>query len=319
MRKLLSVIVLCLVTTVLHGQEQALLTQFFYNKLTYNSAFSGAVPGAELTAVAREQWMGLEGSPSIQAVQLNLPLIPNRVGIGAVIRREKVGLTENFTANLSYAYHIRYGDYLIGLGVNAMLGNLSNDFSEQSIRTTQPFGNDPVLQGNIETATYFNAGASILMRSDRFYIGFSMPTLVENHIAFSDDDEILDGLRARYWHLMGGYSIPIGAHFLLNPQFNLSYSDDVPSRLDLSILLDIGDDFITGLGYRTFSGEESVFGESFNILGGVKISENWFMTISYDLGLTSLRKHNSGSIEVSMTVYFGDRGSVGEYRSPRFF
>lgn len=303
----------------LNAQEQLLYTQFFYNKLTYNAGFSGAVPGVELTVIAREQWMGIKGSPSIQTIQANIPFRPERVGIGAVLRRQEVGLTEQLNFNLSYAYHIRYGDYLIGIGVNAMLGSIRNDFSESRIRTSQPFGRDPLLQGNIENATYFNAGAAILLRNERLYAGFSVPTIVGQHIELTDQDDILVDQRARFWHLMAGYSIPIGGRLLLNPQMMLSYSSGIPIKLDLNLLLDIGDDFIAGVGYRSFSGHEPALGESLSLLGGVKISDHWFMTISYDIGLSPFRQHHSGSIEVAMAVYFGDRSRAGEVRSPRFF
>ncbi len=315
----LIIFVFFLALSGLKAQENALYTQFFYNKLAYNGAFSGAVPGVELTASAREQWMGLDGSPSVQSLQANIPFTPQRVGLGVFLRREKIGLTEHLTTNLSYAYHLRYGDYLIGLGVNARVGRLTHDFSEQNIRTTRPFGQDPLLQGNMENATYFNAGASLLIRSDRLYAGFSVPTIAKKHIELDDPDDILSSGRGRYWHLMAGYSIPMGRQMILNPQFMLSYSADIPINLDVNLLLDIGDEFIAGIGYRSMSGSTGNIGESIHLLGGIKVSDNWFMTVSYDIGLSSFRRHHNGSLEVSMSIYFGDRAKTGEMRSPRFF
>ncbi|TVR82427.1 MAG: type IX secretion system membrane protein PorP/SprF [Saprospirales bacterium] len=319
MKRFTILIYAILFSFILNGQEQLLYTQFFYNKLTYNAGFSGAAPGVELTGIVREQWMGIKGSPSIQTIQANIPLRPERVGIGAVIRRQEVGLTEQLNFNLTYAYHIRYGDYLIGIGVNAMLGSIRNDFSESRIRTSRPFGQDPLLQGNIENATYFNAGAAVLLRNERLYAGFSVPTIVKHHIELTDQDDILLDQRARYWHLMAGYSIPVGGRLLLNPQLLLSYSSGIPIKLDLNMLMDIGDDFVAGIGYRSFSGHEPSFGESISLLGGVKVSDHWFMSISYDIGLSAFRQHHSGSIEVALAIYFGDRSRGGEVRSPRFF
>lgn len=303
----------------LKAQDQALYTQFFYNKLSYNTAFAGTSPGTELTFIGREQWLGLKGSPSIQTFQANIPLVADRVGLGAVLKRQHIGLTDYYTANLSYAYHIRYGDYLIGLSLNALIGNVVNDYSESRLTTTRPVGMDPALSGTMEKATYFNAGASLLLRREGMYIGFSVPSIANRHIALKDDEDLLRGDRVRFWHLMGGYAIPIGAEMILNPQLLLSYAEGIPLKWDLNILMDFGDTFLAGIGYRSYHGVENAWGESISLMGGLKLSENWFMTLSYDFGLTSLRQHHNGSLEFSVRVYVGERDLRGEFRSPRFF
>ena len=302
-----------------HGQEQALYTQFFYNKLSYNTAFAGAVDGVELSFTGREQWLGLKGSPSIQSFQGNIPLVGNRVGVGAVLRRQSLGLTSHYTANFSYAYHIRYGEYLLGLSVNALVGNLVNDYREENLRTTQPVGLDPALTGTMEKATYFNAGASFLLRKEEWYMGLSVPAIANRHIAFNDDEEILTGDRNRFWHLMVGYAWPIGAEMIFNPQAMFSYSDDLPLKMDINLLMDFGENFLGGVGYRSFSGTDHLRSESISLIAGVKLSPDWFMTMAYDFGLSELRQHHNGSIEFSVVVYPGERDMRGEFRSPRFF
>lgn len=300
-----------------YGQGQPLYTQYFYNKLTYNSAFSGAVTSAEFNLIAREQWLGLKGSPSIQSVQANVPL--RNIGLGGVLRREAIGLTEHYSANISYAYHFPAGRYRIGLGVNAMIGNYVNDYSESRLVTTRPVGLDPALSGTTEKATYFNAGFGFLLRGRDFYAGLSVPHIAPRHLALRDEEEILSENSFRFWHLMAGYSFYAGNEILLYPQLMLSYSEHVPLKIDFHFLAEFGEQFVSGLGFRTFSSTASTQAKSISAMAGLMITENWLMTLSHDFGLTPLSDHHNGSLELGLIFYPGDRSVSREYRSPRFF
>ena len=301
----------------LAAQGPPIYTQFFYNKLSYNSAFTGSVRGAEFTLNAREQWLGLKGSPSIQSIQVNVPV--NKIGIGGVLRREALGLTEHYNMSISYAYHFPAGRYRIGLGVNALVGNYVNDFSESRLITTRPIGLDPALSGTTEKATYFNAGIGFLLRGKDFYTGLSVPHLSPKHLPLNDDEKILSDQSFRFWHFMAGYSFFAGSETLIYPQMMISYSEYVPLNFDIHLLVDLGEQFIGGLGFRSFSTTGMTKAKSVSVLAGVMITENWLMTLSYDFGLTQLSDHHNGSLELGLLFYPGDRSISREYRSPRFF
>jgi type IX secretion system PorP/SprF family membrane protein len=316
-KRIVYVVLLLLFPFLGMSQGQPLYTQFFYNKLTYNSAFTGAVSSSEFNLIAREQWLGLKGSPSIQSLQANVPI--RNIGLGGVLRRDAIGLSEHYSANIAYAYHFPAGRYRIGLGINAVVGNFVNDYSESRLITSRPIGLDPALSGTTEKATYFNAGFGFLLRGSDFYAGLSVPNLAPQHLALKDEEEILSDLSFRFWHLMAGYSFFAGNEILIYPQLMISYSENVPLKLDFHTLIELGEQFICGLGFRTYSAPNLTKAKSISVLAGLMITENWLMTISYDFGLTPLSDHHNGSVELGLLFYPGDRTLSGEYRSPRFF
>jgi len=316
-KRIVYVVLLLLFPLLGMSQGQPLYTQFFYNKLTYNSAFTGAVSSSEFNLIAREQWLGLKGSPSIQSLQANVPI--RNIGLGGVLRRDAIGLSEHYSANITYAYHFPAGRYRIGLGINAVVGNFVNDYSESRLITSRPIGLDPALSGTTEKATYFNAGFGFLLRGSDFYAGLSVPNLAPQHLALKDEEEILSDLSFRFWHLMAGYSFFAGNEILIYPQLMISYSENVPLKLDFHTLIELGEQFICGLGFRTYSAPNLTKAKSISVLAGLMITENWLMTISYDFGLTPLSDHHNGSVELGLLFYPGDRTLSREYRSPRFF
>ena len=60
MRILTALISLFLAQSIL-GQQDVLSTQFMFNKLAVNPAFAGNSESANITAIIRDQWTGLEG------------------------------------------------------------------------------------------------------------------------------------------------------------------------------------------------------------------------------------------------------------------
>lgn len=68
--------------TALFAQQDEQYTQFMFNKLRYNPAYAGTQESPSITAIARKQWIGLDGAPQSQALTFDLPLLNNRVGVG---------------------------------------------------------------------------------------------------------------------------------------------------------------------------------------------------------------------------------------------
>ena len=87
MKNIITTIIFCtLGVALLHAQQQPHNTQFMNYKLGYNPGFAGSQESPCVTCIYRQQWLGLDGAPSMAIATFNMPLNNQRVGIDEMIR-----------------------------------------------------------------------------------------------------------------------------------------------------------------------------------------------------------------------------------------
>ena len=302
----------------LAAQQEPLNTQFMYNKLNYNPGFAGAKETTCLTAIHRSQWLGLEGAPTFQTFNANIPLANQRVGVGLNVTRHTVGITENLAADGSYAYRVRAGRGDLGIGIQASVMSFTQNFRDSRLTTTQPIDLDPTVPGTQEQKFLFNAGAGLYYNSARFYAGVSVPRLLRNSLEFGDDNAVISR-QLQHVYFMTGYAFELNDHLAAQPQLLLRYVDGAPLDADLNLSVLFSEILVLGLTYRLGGAKSSAYGESFDALVAVYPTENLMFGVSYDFTLTDIRNHSSGSIEAAVQYCIGGKSSGEEYINPRFF
>ncbi|MEO7176089.1 MAG: type IX secretion system membrane protein PorP/SprF, partial [Saprospiraceae bacterium] len=81
--------------------------------------------------------------------------------------------------------------------------------------------------------------------------------------------------------------------------------------------LGIADIYSGGVTYRTAKSNDAL-GESIDILFGARITPQWFVGLSYDIGLNQIRRASNGSIEV-MLRYSLIAPQSADFSNPRYF
>ena len=89
----------------IRGQQDAQYTQYMYNTVAVNPAYAGSRGVLSIAALHRSQWVGLDGAPTTQTLNINSP-ISDRVGLGLSIVNDEIGNGTNqdtyFDAVFSY-------------------------------------------------------------------------------------------------------------------------------------------------------------------------------------------------------------------------
>lgn len=299
------------------GQQEEQFTQFMYYKIGYNPGYAGSNDGACFTLLSRNQWLGLEGAPQTQLLSFNMPLFNKRVGIGANILRQTIGITENYTADVAYAYRIRMGrGGTLGLGVQASVRRFRNDYNK--VEATQPKETDGAIPVGIQSKYVPNFGAGIYFSNQQFYLGISAPRLLENNIDFADDDGIISR-EVQHFFIMSGLLVKLGDKVQMQPQMLLKYVTNSPFDADVNLNFIFSEKITTGLSYRLGGSKKNSIGEAVSLLFGVQISDGLLFGLSYDATLTELRNYNSGSIEGMVRYCIGGKSQGDVIISPRFF
>ncbi|MCC6724108.1 MAG: type IX secretion system membrane protein PorP/SprF [Saprospiraceae bacterium] len=320
MKNIITTIIFLVIGIVgLQAQQQPHNTQFMYNKLGYNPAFAGSQEAPCVTCIYRQQWLGLNGAPSLAIASFNMPLNNQRVGIGANLSRHSIGITTMYNADLAYAYRVRLGKGTLGIGVQASIRSLENDFSKTT--ATQPKEQDGSIPGGVRSKFLFNFGTGVYYNTDKVYFGLSAPRLLENNTDFTNDDVVISR-EVQHLYLMGGFTLPLSEELSLRPQGLLKYAANAPIDFDANVSLAIQNKYIVGLTYRLGGNQENGNGESLDFLVAGQLTDNLVRGVSYDLTLSAIKDYSSGSIEASVRYCFGKGAATEgdkEYVNPRFF
>jgi type IX secretion system PorP/SprF family membrane protein len=306
-----------LIVFTMSAQQEQQYTQFMLNKLGYNPGYAGAQEAKTLTAIYRGQWLGLDGAPSVQGLSYSQSMLNERVGLGVNLVRHSVAINKSTTADLSYAYLIKMrGGGNLGVGIQASMRYLYQNWADTRLKGTQPLTTDEAIPMEPKSKVLPNFGFGMYYYKNKYYVGLSIPRLVGNNIDFAEFGKL--SREVQHVYAMGGIKFKVSEGIIVLPQVLLKYVKNAPFDADINCNFEFKHRFMAGLTYRTGSGAISKAGESLDILTGIQVNKSLYLGLSYDIGLTKLRKYNNGSIEAFVRYCINPPEGV-EIENPRLF
>ena len=261
MKRILFTCICAFFALTTFAQQEQQYTQFMYNKLAYNPGYAGTNETACFTGIIRSQWLGLEGAPNTQVLSFDMPIMNQRVGIGANITRSTIGISERLTLDGVYSYRIRLATGTIGLGVQASIRYMNNDYANPDLVSTIPIALDGSIPVGNRSKYVPNFGAGAYFSNEKFYFGLSIPRFLTNNIDFNEVGTILSEEKL-HGYLMAGYMFDINENVTFKPQVLLKYVNNAPFDADINASFIFSKRYIAGLTYRlggsTQSGGENL-------------------------------------------------------------
>lgn len=296
-----------------NAQQDAQYTQYMFNTMSVNPAYAGSRGQLSIAALYRSQWVGLDGAPKSQTLNLHSPIRNSQLGYGISIVNDEIGdgvVQETyFDAVISYTVDVSLeGKLSFGLKAGGNLLNL--DF--QGLRN---FDVEPVSADNIENRFSPNVGVGIYYHTNAFYAGLSAPNLLQtDHFDNNQTDanavQFLSKERINFY-LITGYVFDISSSTKFKPALLTKVVGGAPLQLDFSGSFLFNDKFSIGAAYRWDAAVSAMF--------GFQISEQLMLGLAYDRETTDLggTQFNDGSFEVFLR--FELVKSFNRLVSPRFF
>lgn len=298
---------------VLLAQQEAHYTHFMYNTLSLNPAVAGSKGHPTILALYRKQWLGFEGAPDSKLVSFHTPLgTGKRVGFGLTIQNDQLGINNNWSGSMAYAYRIKIDeDTDVQFGIQGSMRYFGLDFRNQIIRQS---GDPSVLDGAVSKQYLGNFGAGIYVNYKQAFFGASVPNFFPNNIGVNPGSN--GASLSPHFYVMAGAMIPLSSSsdIVLRPSALAKVVNNAPFDLDLNLSLIFNNSFIFGLSYRL--GGDGI-GDSVDALLHYRFNGNMGIGISYDYSLSDLQDYNNGSIEAIVVYDFvKERKNMA---NPRFF
>lgn len=312
MKKTIIALVLVIVSfETIIAQQDAQYTQYMYNTISINPAYAGSRGVLSIAALHRSQWVGLDGAPTTQTLNLSTPM-GKKVGLGFSIVNDEIGNSTSqetyFDAAFSYTVPTgNEGKLSFGLKAGGHLLNI--DFSKLSGFTEEQGANG---FPNIDKKFSPNFGAGIYYHTNHFYAGLSVPNFLDTeHFDSSGDSSSYLAKERLNWYLITGYVFDLNQDLKFKPALLWKAVKGAPLQADLSASILINDKFSLGAAYR--------WDAALSALAGFQITDQFMLGLAYDREVTELgnTSFNDGSFELFLRYeLFNNRNRV---LTPRFF
>ncbi|SHG36553.1 type IX secretion system membrane protein, PorP/SprF family [Flavobacterium fluvii] len=311
MKKILFLISFFFYIIDISAQQDPEYTHYMYNMSVVNPAYAtGTSAMLNTGALYRTQWVGAVGSPKTftffghtalsNKIEVGLSLISDDIGDGA--KKEN-----NFYADFAYIIELG-GKNKLSFGMKAGFTSLQTNFNgfrfESGDITT-----DLAFSQNVNT-TKPNIGAGAYYFTDKYYVGLSVPNLINSkHI---EEKEGISSYGSEEIHafLTAGYVFQINDSFKLKPAFMSKFVVGSPISVDVSANVLYDNKFELGIAYR--------LDDAFSALMNINVTPNLRVGYAYDYTTSNLGQFNSGTHEIIL-LFDLDLLGKGYDKSPRFF
>ncbi|GIV30707.1 MAG: membrane protein [Saprospiraceae bacterium] len=330
MKKLfLGAVLTCVMGVVAFGQQEPMFTKYMFNSLIFNPAYAGSKEHLSIGLLHRSQWYEIDGAPITQTFTLHTPLRNERVGVGFSVVNDKIGPSNTTGVNLVYAYRIPIGKAKLSIGLQGGLESYRADWTKLNIENPQ----DPSFQENVNKMLP-NFGAGFYLYTDHFYMGGSVPHLVEYDLRNNTQLDIY-ARQVRHYYFMVGAAIPInGPALIFKPSMliknvgwdkraaKLDAFRDIgaPNEFDIDVSLLFQETLWVGASFRSswakvIDGKSSY--DSADIWVSLLLKNGLRLGAAYDYPVTELSSVTTGAFEVMVGWEFNFREK--RIVTPRYF
>lgn len=305
MKTLLTSLIL-LITTTLFAQQDALLSQYMFNKLAVNPGYAGSRELLTADVLYRYQWVSIDGAPKTINASIHSPLTNPHLALGFNVYNDRIGPMNYNGAMATFAYRLIFPKSKLSFGLQAGVKNSGivwNDFNAYDQE-------DPFLTYQVKKQVVPDVNFGIYYYSANFYAGLSSHQLLRNQtlvVETSDGNSQFSKLLTHFYG-MTGVAIPLSENVVFRPSLLAKYVKNAPLQLDLNASFLLANTLWLGASYRT---EKAV-----SLITEVTVAQNLRIGYSYDIWINELKAYNRGSHEIRLSFDFNVSKRM---LTPRYF
>ncbi|MFW5753577.1 MAG: type IX secretion system membrane protein PorP/SprF [Marinilabiliaceae bacterium] len=276
------------------AQQEPQYTQYMFNTVSVNPAYAGTRDALNVLLLSRLQWVGIEGAPRTHDFTAHTPISQYKMGVGLSLVSDSYGPVSNQYLNINYAYRVNITENtVLSMGIKGGIYNYHVNL------TGLNFGEgDAYINENPEQKFLPNAGMGLYLFSDRYYVGASVPRLIQTELNGEQMTPGTLGELKRHYYLMGGMVFNLSSNLKFKPSIINRIVEGAPTSTDFTAQFLISDTYWAGATYR--------HDEAAALLAAMQVNNQLMIGYSYDFQLSELSTFNNGSHEIVISFDFAD-------------
>jgi type IX secretion system PorP/SprF family membrane protein len=278
------------------AQQDPMYSQYMFNMLSVNPAYSGSREQLSFTTLYRKQWVGIDGAPTTFTFSADSPIRNQRMALGLNVVSDRIGISKTLMVNVCYAYRIRFNnDGVLSLGIQGGINQYSADYA--SVSTSQTTGGTPdnAFAGSVNNL-FPNFGFGVYYYTQKFYVGVASPKMIKNNLSGENrptlDFTSFPNRQNRHLFVTAGYAFDITEDITLKPSALLKGVKGAPLAGDINLNVWWKKKVGAGLSYRTAAALLAMI--------ELEVKPEIHFGYAYDMSLGGLRGTNSGSHELML-------------------
>ena len=312
MKRIIVFLMLTMGCSFMYAQQDAQFTQYMYNTMSVNPAYAGSRGALSIAALHRSQWIGLDGAPTTQTLNVHSP-IGKSVGMGLSIVNDEIGegVNQETSFDVLFSYTIPTSETgKLSFGIKGGGHLLNIDFTVLNQYVQELDGTN-----NIDNKFSPNIGAGVYYHTNKFYLGLSVPNFLETeHFEPSSNSNQSTSYLASErmnFYMITGYVFDLSDTWKLKPALLTKWVEGAPLQVDMSANFWFNQKLSLGAAYR--------WDAAWSVLTGFQITDSFMVGLAYDKETTDLGNttFNDGSFEVFLR--FELFKNLDKIISPRFF
>lgn len=292
------------------AQQDLQFTQYMFNKIYYNPGVAGSSDAICVNALHRSQWVGFDGAPTSQNININAPIKKLHGGLSLKLANDQIGYFQNINVGLGYAYQMNLANGKLGFGLNVDLYTTSITGASWETPDGNKGSGDFAVPNPAAAGVTVDGSFGVYYESNTWWAGISSTRLAETQTPLG----ITQYYDQRHYYVMGGYNFPLtGTNFELKPSLLLKTDFAASPTMDVNLLAEYNNKFWGGVTYRL---TEAV---AVNI--GYQFTQSLRAGYSYDIPITAVSQQGGGSHEIFLSYCFKIEippREKGSYKNPRF-
>ena len=169
------------------------------------------------------------------------------MGLGLIVLQDKIGNNTNSEGYALYSFRIKMSSGAsLSLGLQGGFMNYQSRNSE--LNAYDP--TDPAFNNDVNT-TKVNVGTGLIYRSDRLYIGFSVPRMLNQEIEGPENGTV--NLYTQHLYANAAYVFFLSKEVRLKPSVLLKGVKGSPLSVDYNMLLNINERYTAGVFTRNLN------------------------------------------------------------------
>lgn len=300
-----AALVVLMVFTDVHAQQDPHYTQYMYNMNVINPAYAGSKEGLSLGVLYREQWVEIQDAPKTATLSGHAPVGKN-VGLGLSVISDQIGPVDekNVYGDFSYTLNLG-GEHRLALGLKAGV-TFQQIGLRSEIQPTLPDLNDDAFAEDTNN-TNLNIGTGLFYYTNKYYVAFSVPNMIKS--AHLDYNGRKYGNETQHYFLTGGYVFDLNPNVKFKPFAMIKSAFNAPTSLDVSANFLFYEKFEAGATYR--------LDDSFGLMVNYAITPQLRVGYAYDHIVSDLKVTTPSSHEI--ILLFDVNFSKKVSQSPRYF
>lgn len=227
------------------AQIDPLYAQYLNNPMLINPAYAGLNNNLNAGVTYRKQWAGFEGSPTTYNLNAHTSLRDNRMGVGIILLKDNIGINSNTEVHATYAYRLDLDQKYLSFGLQA--GFISFKGNNTGLNPYDP--NDPAFMES-QNVTKPSFGTGLILNSDRYFVGLSVPRMLKAKATFSD---LETELYSQHFYAMGAYVFYLNEHIRLKPSVLFKGVKGSPLSTDVNFALNFEERYTAGVYTRNLN------------------------------------------------------------------